>query len=901
MSRRAVACAASICVMLSLLIAGEAGAFPGSNHRTVGQYRNHNQSSNRSFAGRQTLARPPGRPSRQRSVVGPRDAVPAARFGDAFMVDTGVTLMPASLSQYSYGAASNGDGWRVMWANYNDYSVNTSSIGADGSLFCTNGGAIGHDANVSGGPTRSIVGTGSGFIAVWTSTLTPTAIWASRLDSAGVLVDSLPVFAGSGDQSWPSIVFDGDSTCLVVWQAANDIYAARVTTSGQVLDTNPIPVAQNPSLREVRPTAAVGQGIYLVAWTSYDSSNRTTAKARMVSAAGVLLDTAIFLRHTPDSTQAWPSVTFGDTCFLAAWSEGTGRPDVYAARVSVSGNLIDTTGIQLSGGTTNDMYPSVGFDGTRYLVVWEERVTSGFYKDSVCGRRMTVDGVPLDSGLIRLGPHGQSCTYPSVAADQANFLVAFCAYDTLTLDDNGCCTRVSPDGAVLDSGIFFPLGADAQEGPSGASDGTDFLAAWLEPQAEAVEAARISADGSVLDPVGFTVNDAPGSKSSLATGFGDSLYLVAWADYRSARGADIYCARVNLAVQVLDTRGIVVCEESLDQDNPDISFDGQNFLVVWTDSRSGTNGDIYAARVSPDGLVLDPDGFPVAADTFDDASPAVCFTGTDYLVVWQDGPLWQGKNDIYGALVSPAGVVTKPRFVVSGATNDQICPAVASGPTNSLVVWEDARGASSEIYAARILADGTVLDSNGLEVGVSGYYAHRPRVTSDEAGFRVLWRRFAPVTTTFSVGRVDTAGNVTHVGDWFGVPGSALAYDAVYGSGPELLLLYSVWADWESGRFFSSDRLWGRLGDVPGIEEAENRQLRGLTGGASVVRSVLWLPQASSRKPQAASLLDISGRKALDLKPGANDVSRLSPGVYFVREAQAQAQAQSVEKVIIAR
>ena len=47
--------------------------------------------------------------------------------------------------------------------------------------------------------------------------------------------------------------------------------------------------------------------------------------------------------------------------------------------------------------------------------------------------------------------------------------------------------------------------------------------------------------------------------------------------------------------------------------------------------------------------------------------------------------------------------------------------------------------------------------------------------------------------------------------------------------------------------------------------------------------------------------LDISVRDVMDLKPGPNDVSRLVPGVYFVREAQAQAQAHAVRKVVIAR
>ena len=67
---------------------------------------------------------------------------------------------------------------------------------------------------------------------------------------------------------------------------------------------------------------------------------------------------------------------------------------------------------------------------------------------------------------------------------------------------------------------------------------------------------------------------------------------------------------------------------------------------------------------------------------------------------------------------------------------------------------------------------------------------------------------------------------------------------------------------------------------------------------ASVVRNVLLLPGAASLKPQATScLLDAAGRRALNLHPGANDVSRLAPGVYFVREAQAQA----VRKVMVTR
>jgi len=52
-----------------------------------------------------------------------------------------------------------------------------------------------------------------------------------------------------------------------------------------------------------------------------------------------------------------------------------------------------------------------------------------------------------------------------------------------------------------------------------------------------------------------------------------------------------------------------------------------------------------------------------------------------------------------------------------------------------------------------------------------------------------------------------------------------------------------------------------------------------------------------------AVLYDASGRGVVVLRQGQNDVSRLAPGVYFVREerAQAWAQAQAVRKIVVAR
>jgi hypothetical protein len=63
-------------------------------------------------------------------------------------------------------------------------------------------------------------------------------------------------------------------------------------------------------------------------------------------------------------------------------------------------------------------------------------------------------------------------------------------------------------------------------------------------------------------------------------------------------------------------------------------------------------------------------------------------------------------------------------------------------------------------------------------------------------------------------------------------------------------------------------------------------EVRMTNSGATVVRGVLLLPPASGVGRDASSvLLDISGRRLIDLHPGANDVTALAVGVYFVRSA----------------
>jgi hypothetical protein len=90
--------------------------------------------------------------------------------------------------------------------------------------------------------------------------------------------------------------------------------------------------------------------------------------------------------------------------------------------------------------------------------------------------------------------------------------------------------------------------------------------------------------------------------------------------------------------------------------------------------------------------------------------------------------------------------------------------------------------------------------------------------------------------------------------------------------------------------------VWRGTG-VGSLEETSNAELRTTNSGPSVARGVLRLPV--SQFTIHSSLFDMTGRRVMSLVSGPNDVSALSPGVYFV--AASTAGKSHLQRVTIAR
>jgi hypothetical protein len=193
---------------------------------------------------------------------------------------------------------------------------------------------------------------------------------------------------------------------------------------------------------------------------------------------------------------------------------------------------------------------------------------------------------------------------------------------------------------------------------------------------------------------------------------------------------------------------------------------------------------------------------------------------------------------------------------------------------------------------------GEVLDPDGIAISTAGSDQQYPAVSFDGTNSLVVWTDVRSGTHIFGAG-VTPAGVVFDSGPVIRQEGFQCYPSLARGAGSQMFLVYQGWVGTVGGKTYNTTRIWGKLGPSVGIEEGEQLASNGSRPAATVVRGVLFLNGDCPRTgtvPKAA-LLDISGRKVMAVTPGANDVSHLSPGVYFVSEAQARA----VRKVIVQR
>jgi hypothetical protein len=641
---------------------------------------------------------------------------------------------------------------------------------------------------------------GTDFLVVWTDDRNggSTDLYGTIVSATGLVLNPLGIAISTAvnQQENPAVAFDG-TNYLVVWEDGRrasgvDIYGARVSPTGTVQDPNGLVIANSTAFNERmdNPAIAFDGTNYLVAWDQKSGyTGPTNLYAQRVSKAGTRLTTITISSTIGD--QSNPALAFDGTNYLAAWedSRNTGVPNIYAARISKAGTVLDPSGLMVGNHTEPQYAPTVAFNGTNHLLAWTDR-RNGHY--DIYGARVSPSGSVLDPAGRPLIQTASDQMGPQLIRQGTEYLMTW--YDYRPGNFDIYAARVSAAGTSLDGLGFVVLTAPApQLTPVVASNGTRHLIAWQDNRYYDIGGARVDSPNTVLDLGGFTISTAPNSQRTPAMAFDGANYLIVWQDNRGGT-SDIYGVRVSASGTVLDPTGFIISSGWWTEQNPSLAFDGTNYLVVWEDSRVSYI-DIYGARVSPNGTVLDPNGIRICDRSSFQESPRAAFDGTNYLVVWQSG---DNFYNLLGTRISRAGVVLDPGFLtISSGTQSRFEPAIAFDGTNYLVTWSDFRsGQYLDIYGTRVSRAGVALDPNSIPIAVDAEGQSQSALAFDGTNYLVTWMDFQGASVNISGRRVSPSGTVLDAAVIPIAPGvGAQETPAVTYNGTDFLV---VWQDLRS-------------------------------------------------------------------------------------------------------
>ena len=349
----------------------------------------------------------------------------------------------------------------------------------------------------------------------------------------------------------------------------------------------------------------------------------------------MIIDGRLVTADTSVRTNA--SLAFDGTQYLVVWRNVRGNlSSIYGTRVSTSGTVLDTTGIVVSNGPGLTAVPFVASNGTDFYVVWAQNS----YTWRVMGTRVSSSGSVAIPGGERLSSSALSQYWPRVASNETDYLVVWYRYSN-SYDADVFARRVSSTGELDTAEIPIAAVPEYNElAPSVASNGTMYLVGWSDERGgySRPYATRVSNAGVVQDGSGILLTMWTSLQSAVTVASNGTDFLAIWVDYRAGTDRDIYGTRVTGSGTVVDASGFAIGAASgFNESYPALASDGTNYLVAWSAwNTSNSTFQALASRVLSSGsspvldspsLVLSPSGGTTSTRLSPKRAPATSWRG----------------------------------------------------------------------------------------------------------------------------------------------------------------------------------------------------------------------------------------------------------------------------------
>jgi hypothetical protein len=428
-------------------------------------------------------------------------------------------------------------------------------------------------------------------------------------------------------------------------------------------------------------------------------------------------------------------------------------------------------GIPICTAPEEEFGPNIAMvDSNAAIVTWVDHRGN----KAICAQKIDVDGnqlwpqngVEIVRNVFEL-PFFWNPSPPQIAPDGTGG--AFIAFDVNLMAPPGVANlyiqRVTASGSIeLPSERVVPQGATCwMTRAIAGGDGTALIATTAGDRKDILLMRRYPADTSgYAEPltIGLDLTPAPyycrANPELIATG--DSGAIVVWTDSLGDETiptqGNVYAQRAVILpghrVTLWAQGGIPICNAPGVQCFPQIVTDGADgAIITWEDTRDG-RVDIYAQRINSSGTRLwNIDGVPICTQTGlpADISRAHHSLASDGMggavIVWED--CRNGTADIYAQRIDGSGAPfwqSNGKAICSAAGNQTCCKVVPSEIGRVVICWQDERNGNSDVYAQKVAPTGCCYwPEGGVPISIASGSQAGPQIAADNSGGAMIaWR-----------------------------------------------------------------------------------------------------------------------------------------------------------------
>lgn len=226
----------------------------------------------------------------------------------------------------------------------------------------------------------------------------------------------------------------------------------------------------------------------------------------------------------------------------------------------------------------------------------------------------------------------------------------------------------------------------------------------------------------------------------------DGSFIIAWIDFSLDQDGDVFAQKIsNDGALLWQDGGVPVCTfQDIQIALNIVENNVGGAYILWRDSRN-PSVDLYAANLDGNGNNLwTADGMPIANTTNPETSNSMREDGSGGFFIGYQVDINNNK-DIFAKRFNSAGVsLWGEPIAVAVANGDQSTVRVSPDGIGGFVfVWEDKREVTTNIFAQRLLSDGTATWGNYIEVysdedNAQSFGQSYPQIQADGMGNTIV-------------------------------------------------------------------------------------------------------------------------------------------------------------------